>query len=186
MSGGEEPPTPWRDKDDAALMPRQDRVDAVTLRMWRRSRGWDIPKLASRLIAAARDAGVSVATHGGLVKMVAAWERGDHDVSERYELLYRAAVFTAPDPAPPARDGVPYRDLGQVTVLAASALDRVRELPGPAEIDAITSLRRARGGMTEAEIRARRAQALNQLKQITAAAEELTRLLADDDEPGGG
>ena len=56
------------------------------LREWRRSRGWDVPELARRL---RRAAGEPIAAHDGLVRMIRAWERGDHRPSERYELLYR-------------------------------------------------------------------------------------------------
>jgi transcriptional regulator with XRE-family HTH domain len=56
------------------------------LREWRRSRGWDVPELARRLRRAADE---PVAAHDGLVRMIRAWERGDHNPSERYELLYR-------------------------------------------------------------------------------------------------
>jgi transcriptional regulator with XRE-family HTH domain len=56
------------------------------LREWRRSRGWDVPELARRLRRAADE---PVAAHDGLVRMIRAWERGDHHPSERYELLYR-------------------------------------------------------------------------------------------------
>ena len=56
------------------------------LREWRRSRGWDVPELARRLRRAADE---PVAAHDGLVRMIRAWERGDHRPSERYELLYR-------------------------------------------------------------------------------------------------
>ena len=56
------------------------------LREWRRTRGWDVPELARRLRRAADE---PVAAHEGLVRMIRAWERGDHHPSERYELLYR-------------------------------------------------------------------------------------------------
>ena len=56
------------------------------LREWRRSRGWDVPELARRLRRAADE---PVGAHDGLVRMIRAWERGDHHPSERYELLYR-------------------------------------------------------------------------------------------------
>jgi hypothetical protein len=56
------------------------------LREWRRSRGWDVPELARRLRRAADE---PVAAHEGLIRMIRAWERGDHRLSERYELLYR-------------------------------------------------------------------------------------------------
>ena len=49
------------------------------LREWRRSRGWDVPELARRLRRAADE---PVAAHEGLVRMIRAWERGDHHPSE--------------------------------------------------------------------------------------------------------
>jgi tetratricopeptide (TPR) repeat protein len=64
--------------------------DGETLRAWRRSRGWDVPELARQLRRAAREADITVAAPAGLIRMIYAWERGDHDLSERYELLYRA------------------------------------------------------------------------------------------------
>jgi hypothetical protein len=70
-------------------------IDGGTLREWRRSRGWDVPEMARQLRRAAREAGVPVATHSGLIRMIYAWERGDHDLSERYELLYRRTLGTA-------------------------------------------------------------------------------------------
>ena len=69
-------------------------VDGASLREWRRSRGWDVPEVARQLRRAADRAGVQIATRDGLVRMIYAWERGDHDLSERYELLYRKAGFT--------------------------------------------------------------------------------------------
>jgi hypothetical protein len=56
------------------------------LRDWRRSRGWDVPELARQLRRAASE---PIAAHDGLVRMIRGWERGDHRLSERYELLYR-------------------------------------------------------------------------------------------------
>jgi hypothetical protein len=56
------------------------------LRDWRRSRGWDVPELARQLRRAAEE---PIAAHDGLLRMIRGWERGDHRLSERYELLYR-------------------------------------------------------------------------------------------------
>jgi hypothetical protein len=56
------------------------------LREWRRSRGWDVPKTARELRRAASE---PVAAPDALVRMIRGWERGDHELSERYELLYR-------------------------------------------------------------------------------------------------
>jgi len=74
------------------------------LREWRRSRGWDVPELARRLRRAADE---PMAAHDGLVRMIRAWERGDHRPSERYELLYRRlglppANENEPESQPPA------------------------------------------------------------------------------------
>ena len=70
--------------------------DGATLRAWRRSRGWDVPEVARQLRHAARRTGVQVANHAGLIRMIYAWERGDHDLSERYELLYAAVRGVEP------------------------------------------------------------------------------------------
>jgi hypothetical protein len=70
-------------------------IDGRALRTWRRSRGLPVPELARKLQTAARDLGVPVADLDGLIRMIYAWERGDHAISERYELVYRAAGFTA-------------------------------------------------------------------------------------------
>jgi hypothetical protein len=62
-------------------------IDGEMLRAWRRSRGWDVPKTARELRRASNE---PIAAHEGLVRMIRGWERGDHDLTERYELLYRA------------------------------------------------------------------------------------------------
>ena len=72
-------------------------IDGTTLRAQRRSRGWDVPEMARQLRRAARKTGQAVAAHSGLVRMIYAWERDDHDISERYELLYTAAFCVHPE-----------------------------------------------------------------------------------------
>jgi len=78
-------------------------IDGGTLREWRRSRGWDVPKTAREL---RRVASEPVAAPDALVRMIRGWERGDHELSERYELLYRrlglesAQVPASRDPRP--------------------------------------------------------------------------------------
>lgn len=69
-------------------------INGGTLCEWRRSRGWDVPKTAREL---RRVASEPVAAHDALVRMIRGWERGDHDLSERYELLYRRLGL---EPAP--------------------------------------------------------------------------------------
>jgi hypothetical protein len=63
-------------------------VTSQTLRLWRESRGWDVPRMARELRRAARDTGEDLAAHHGLVKMIPQWERGDRAPRERYRLLY--------------------------------------------------------------------------------------------------
>ena len=72
-------------------------TDGPVLRAWRRARGWDVPEMAHKLRGAARELRQPVAEYGGLVRMVYGWERGDHDVSERYALLYARALGVSPD-----------------------------------------------------------------------------------------
>jgi hypothetical protein len=67
-------------------------ISGTTLRAWRRSRSWDVPEMARQLRCAARDTGQAVAAHEGLVRMIRSWERGDHELTERYELLYAAVL----------------------------------------------------------------------------------------------
>ena len=68
-------------------------INGGELRDWRRSRGWDVPELARQLRRAASE---PVAAHDALVRMIRAWERGDHCPSERYELLYRKLGLIPP------------------------------------------------------------------------------------------
>lgn len=70
-------------------------IDGGTLREWRRTRGWDVPKTAREL---RRVASEPVAVHDALVRMIRSWERGDHELSERYELLYRRLGLEAAGP----------------------------------------------------------------------------------------
>jgi hypothetical protein len=60
-------------------------VDGATLRRWRRSRRWDVSRLAREFITVADE---PLATVRGLTHMINAWERGARKPSERYWLLY--------------------------------------------------------------------------------------------------
>jgi tetratricopeptide (TPR) repeat protein len=117
-------------------------LDGGTLREWRRARGWDVPEMARRLRHAARG---RVAAHDGLIRMIYAWERGDHAISERYELLYRKLGFSGPaaggdlvqPPSPPAG-----RSVQPPTRIGSQEDDPVRrrtfvELAGISVIDAL-------------------------------------------------
>jgi hypothetical protein len=66
-------------------------IDGDELREWRRSQGWDVPETAQRLRRAAER--TAVASQTGLTRMIYAWERGEHALTERYELLYRKIGF---------------------------------------------------------------------------------------------
>ncbi len=83
------------------------RIDGGTLREWRRSHGWDVPEMARRLRRASSE---PIAAHEGLIRMIRGWERGDHAISERYDLLYRKAAGmndTTPENPQPAGHTVP-------------------------------------------------------------------------------
>jgi hypothetical protein len=104
-------------------------IDGQTLRAWRRTRGWDVPETARQLRRAARELGQPVAAHDGLVRMIYAWERGDHKISERYELLYDAALGRTPadPPEPPSvRQG---RDFTTIAETVTSLLDVLGSYP---------------------------------------------------------
>jgi hypothetical protein len=62
------------------------RIDGETLRSWRRSRGWDVPEMARQLRRAAGSG--QMPAHDSLIRQIRGWEHGDHEISERYELLY--------------------------------------------------------------------------------------------------
>src|SRR6266566_1936948 len=68
-----------------ALGSLMHQVDGATLRRWRLSRRWDVPRLAREFIKAADE---PLATVRGLTHMINAWERGARRPSERYWLLY--------------------------------------------------------------------------------------------------
>jgi hypothetical protein len=68
-------------------------VTSETLRQWRQSQGWDVPRMARELRQAARDSGEDVAAHHGLgTDDPAVGTRGPRP-RERYRLLY-LKVFT--------------------------------------------------------------------------------------------
>jgi hypothetical protein len=74
-------------------------MDGSSLRDWRRSKGWDVPKLAREFRRAATE---TIAAHDALVRQIRGWERGAHELSERYELLYRRLGYVPPASAAPA------------------------------------------------------------------------------------
>ena len=93
-----------------------------------------MPELARRLRRAADE---PIAAHDGLVRMIRAWERGDHRPSERYELLYRRLGLPPadeneaepqPPPASSQEDTEPVRRRTFVELTGISLADAM--LPG--------------------------------------------------------
>jgi hypothetical protein len=116
------------------------RIDGETLRAWRRSRGWDVPEMARRLRRAAGDE--HMPAHDSLIRQIRRWERpGTHELSERYELLYRriglrdtsagSLVTGAPVATlyPRGQDGQPVRKRTLAGLTGISAIDAL--LPAP-------------------------------------------------------
>ena len=148
-------------------------VTGENLRLWRESKGWDVPRMARELRKAARDSGEDVAAHHGLVKMIPQWERGGRAPRERYRLLYLKV----------------FEDLSQGMASGADLVMRFAEirshaagLPAPDEIRTLeaAALAKPRKTMTPAEIRARAAEAIIQLREVAAKIAELSALLGDD------
>ena len=148
-------------------------VTGEALRRWRESQGWDVPRMARELRKAARDTGEDVAAHHGLVKMIPQWERGGRAPRERYRLLYLKV----------------FEDLSQGMAFGADLVMRFADirshaasLPGPDEIRTLeaAALAKPRKTMTPAEIRARAAEAIIQLREVAAKIAELSALLGDD------
>ena len=151
-------------------------VTSETLRRWRESRGWDVPRMARELRNAARGSGEDVAAHHGLVKMIPQWERGNRAPRERYRLLY-LKIFE--DALGGLSRGM---KLGtDVAVRLAEVRSRAARLPGSGEIRALeaSALARPRTTMTPAEIRALAAEAITHLHQVADKLAELSALLAD-------
>jgi transcriptional regulator with XRE-family HTH domain len=157
-------------------------VTGETLRQWRESQGWDVPRMARELRRVARDSGEDVAAHHGLVRMIPQWERGNRVPRERYRLLYRQ-IF-----------GEGLGDLSQSMALGADFVlqlaevrSRAARLPGPGEIRALeaAALAKPRETMTPAEIRAVAAQAITHLYEVADKLAELSVLLGGDESGEG-
>jgi hypothetical protein len=152
-------------------------VTSETLRLWRESQGWDVPRMARELRKAARDTGEDVAAHHGLVKMIPQWERGNRAPRERYRLLY-LKIFE--DALGGLSRGVA---LGTDFALRlAEVRSRAAGLPGPGEIRALeaAALARPKKTLPPAEIRALAAEAITHLHKVADKLTELSALLGDD------
>jgi hypothetical protein len=66
------------------------------LREQRRARSWDVPQMARQLVRAAGDARHTLPSKECLLVYIRRWERGDTGMSERYRLLYCAALGIEP------------------------------------------------------------------------------------------
>ncbi len=153
-------------------------VTSETLRRWRQSQGWDVPRMARELRKAARDSGEDVAAHHGLVKMIPQWERGNRAPRERYRLLYLKIFEDAlGDLSRGMALGVDF------AMRLAEVSSRAASLPGPGEIRALegAALAMPRETMTRAEIRALAEEAMAHLHEVAAELAELSALLGDDE-----
>ena len=151
-------------------------VTSETLRRWRQSQGWDVPRMARELRRAARDSGEDVAAHHGLVKMIPQWERGDRAPRERYRLLY-LKIFTD------ALGGLPHgMDAVDLATRLAGVRSRAANLPGSGQIRVLeaAALAKPRKAMAPAEIRTLAAEAVAQLHEVAGKLTELSALLGDD------
>ena len=152
-------------------------VTSQTLRRWRESKGWDVPRMARELRKAARDTGEDVAAHHGLVKMIPQWERGARAPRERYRLLY-LKVFE--DIAGGLSPGMA---VGTEFVLRLAAVRaRAARLPGPDQIRDLEAavLAKPRIAMTPAEIQALAAESIASLHEVVGKLAELSALLDDE------
>ena len=153
-------------------------VTSESLRQWRESKGWDVPRMARELRKAALDCGEDVAAHHGLVKMIPQWERGGRAPRERYRLLYlKVFADMAGDLAPGMAYGM------EVAMRLAAVRSRAASLPGPDQIKALeaAALAKPRKTMTPAEIRALSAAAIAHLHEVAGQLAELSALLGDDE-----
>jgi hypothetical protein len=161
-----------------ARTPAVTDVTSETLRLWRESKGWDVPRMARELRKAAKDTGEDVAAHHGLVKMIPQWERGARAPRERYRLLY-LKVFTdmASDMSPGMAYGV------DIAMRLAAVRAHAASLPDSDSIRALeaAALAKPRPTMTPAEIRALATEAIGNLQAVAIKLTELSALLGEDE-----
>jgi transcriptional regulator with XRE-family HTH domain len=151
-------------------------VTSETLRRWRESQGWDVPRMARELRKVARDSGEDVAAHHGLVKMIPQWERGNRAPRERYRLLY-LKIFEDAGLSHGMGLGVDF------ALRLAEVRSRAASLPGPGEVRAleVAALAKPRKAMGPTEIRSLAAEAIAHLHKVADELAELSALLGDDE-----
>jgi hypothetical protein len=152
-------------------------VTSETLRQWRESKGWDVPRMARELRRAARDTGEDVAAHHGLVKMIPQWERGDRAPRERYRLLYlKLFADIAAGLSPGLAAGA------ELALRLAAVRARAASLPGPDQVRTLeaAALATPRRTMTPAGIRALAAESIASLQEVAGKLAELSALLDDE------
>jgi transcriptional regulator with XRE-family HTH domain len=156
-------------------------VTSETLRRWRQSQGWDVPRMARELRKAARDSGEDVAAHHGLVKMIPQWERGNRAPRERYMLLNLKIFEDMLGRLPHGTDAV------DLALRLAEVCSRAASLPGPGQIGALetAALATPRQTVTPAEIRALAAEAISHLHAVAGKLAELSALLGDGEADAG-
>ena len=153
-------------------------VTGETLRQWRESQGWDVPRMARELRRVARNSGEDVAAHHGLVRMIPQWDRGNRVPRERYRLLYLKVFEDIADAMSPGMA------LGaEFSLRLAAVRARAASLPGPDQIRALeaAALAKPRATITRAEIRAVAAQAITHLHEVADKLAELSVLLGGDE-----
>jgi transcriptional regulator with XRE-family HTH domain len=153
-------------------------VTSETLRLWRESKGWDVPRMARELRKAAKDTGEDVAAHHGLVKMIPQWERGARAPRERYRLLYlKVFADMASDMSPGMAYGV------DIAMRLATVRAHAASLPDSDSIRALeaAALAKPRQAMTPAEIRALATEAIGNLQAVAIKLTELSALLGEDE-----
>ena len=153
-------------------------VTSQTLRQWRESQGWDVPRMARELRKAARDSGEDVAAHHGLVRMIPQWERGARAPRERYRLLY-LKVFE--DIASGMSHSTAFG--ADFVMRLAAVRSRAAGLPGPDDISTLeaAALAKPRRTMTPAEICALAAESIASLHEVAGKLAELSALLGEDE-----
>ena len=146
------------------------------LRALRESRDWDEAQLAREFRAAAYGAGVPVADHAGLRKMIPAWEQGRHRPSSRYRLLYRR-VFAS-------EWGVN----GDVPDLAMIAAARARRDAAPQHVPSVAALLARADQSDRGDVQALAALVRQLTGQVETLREQLARLESGpgDDTGAGG